>query len=191
MPVEYVEQRNGGYYVQGTRVSLDSVVYAFLRGESSDGIAESFPALSLEQVYGAIAFYRSHRERTDRRRGVVVRGPRHGIEERPRLLPRAVDQRAERRRVAPLGGEAVDVLLHPLAEGLDVLDPGTDALCEFRLSGANPCKLTLERVEHRAGVHISEAPEHLDRCWLEPEDKRRRRQIGDQIGLAAPQPVSS
>jgi hypothetical protein len=44
MPGEYVEQRNRGYYIQGTRVSLDSVVYAFLRGESADGIAESFPA---------------------------------------------------------------------------------------------------------------------------------------------------
>jgi uncharacterized protein (DUF433 family) len=54
MPKEYVEQRTGGYYVKGTRVSLDSVVYAFLRGESPDGIVESFPALSLEQVYGAI-----------------------------------------------------------------------------------------------------------------------------------------
>jgi hypothetical protein len=31
---EYMEQRNGGYYVAGTRVSLDSVVYGFLRGES-------------------------------------------------------------------------------------------------------------------------------------------------------------
>jgi uncharacterized protein (DUF433 family) len=66
MPKDYVEQRNGGYYVQGTRVSLDSVAYAFLRGESSDGIVESFPALSLEQVYGAIAFYLAHREVIDR-----------------------------------------------------------------------------------------------------------------------------
>jgi len=66
MPKEYVEQRNGGYYVQGTRVSLDSVVYAFLRGESPDGIVESFPALSLEQVYGAIAFYLANREAIDR-----------------------------------------------------------------------------------------------------------------------------
>jgi len=65
MPKEYVEQRNRGYYVQGTRVSLDSVVYAFLRGESADGIAESFPALSLEQVYGAIAFYLAHRASID------------------------------------------------------------------------------------------------------------------------------
>jgi hypothetical protein len=38
--MEYVEQRNGGYYVAGTRVSLDSVVYAWLRGESSIGIVE-------------------------------------------------------------------------------------------------------------------------------------------------------
>ena len=63
MPSEYVEQRDRGYYVHGTRVSLDSVVYAFLRGESADGIAESFPALSLEKVYGAIAFYLAHRSR--------------------------------------------------------------------------------------------------------------------------------
>ncbi|MBZ5590798.1 MAG: DUF433 domain-containing protein [Acidobacteriia bacterium] len=65
MPREYVEQRNGGYYVRGTRVSLDSLVYAFLRGESPEGIAESFPALSLEQVYGAVAFYLANRESID------------------------------------------------------------------------------------------------------------------------------
>ncbi len=45
--------------------SLGSVVYAFLRGESPDGIVESFPALSLEQVYGAIAFYLDQREAVD------------------------------------------------------------------------------------------------------------------------------
>ena len=57
MAKEYIEQRNGGYYIQGTRISLDSVVYAFLRGESADGIAESFAALNLEQVSGAVDFY--------------------------------------------------------------------------------------------------------------------------------------
>ena len=63
--MEYVEQRDGGYYVAGTRVSLDSVVYGFLGGESPEGIVESFPALSLEQVYGAIAFYLGNREAID------------------------------------------------------------------------------------------------------------------------------
>ena len=65
MPTEYVERRNGGYFINGTRVSLDSVVYAFLRGESPEGIAESFPALDLEQIFGALTFYMANRELID------------------------------------------------------------------------------------------------------------------------------
>ena len=65
MDNQYVEQREGGYYIAGTRVSLDSVVYAFLRGESPEGIVESFPSLSLEQAYGAIAFYLAHQQTVD------------------------------------------------------------------------------------------------------------------------------
>jgi uncharacterized protein (DUF433 family) len=63
--MEYVEQRNGGYYVAGTRVSLDSVVYGFLRGESTEGIASDFEALTPEQIDGAIAFYLANREMVD------------------------------------------------------------------------------------------------------------------------------
>ncbi|HLJ03936.1 MAG TPA: ABC transporter ATP-binding protein [Solirubrobacteraceae bacterium] len=32
---------------------------------------------------------------------------------------------------------------------------------------------------------LSDAPQHLDRCWLEPERKRKLRQVGDRIGLAS------
>jgi uncharacterized protein (DUF433 family) len=63
---EYVEERNGGYFIAGTRVSLDSVVHAFLRGESPEGIAESFPVLGLEQVFGALTFYTANRDVVDR-----------------------------------------------------------------------------------------------------------------------------
>jgi uncharacterized protein (DUF433 family) len=63
--MEYVEQRNGGYYVAGTRVSLDSVVYEYWRGESAEGIVEAFPALTLEQVFGALAFYLKNREHVE------------------------------------------------------------------------------------------------------------------------------
>ena len=59
--MEYVEQRNGGYYVAGTRISLDSVVYAFLRGETPEGIQDSYTALSLEQIFGALAYYLANR----------------------------------------------------------------------------------------------------------------------------------
>ena len=56
---------NGAYRIAGTRVSLDSVVYAYWRGESAETIADSFPALTLEQVYGAIAFYLAHQSEID------------------------------------------------------------------------------------------------------------------------------
>ena len=58
---EYVELRNSGYYVAGSRVSLESVVHAFRRGEAPETIFEHFPAIgSLAKVYGAIAFMLDH-----------------------------------------------------------------------------------------------------------------------------------
>ncbi len=57
---EYIEQRNGGFYVAGTRVSLDSIVYSFKAGDSPETIRQNFSSLTLEQVYGAIAFYLAH-----------------------------------------------------------------------------------------------------------------------------------
>lgn len=62
---QYIEQKNRGYWLEGTRISLDSVVYAFLNGESPESIATNFPLLSLEQVYGAIAFYLANQELID------------------------------------------------------------------------------------------------------------------------------
>jgi uncharacterized protein (DUF433 family) len=62
----YVEEREGRYLVTNTRVSLDSIVYAFFSGQSAESIAQAFPVLTLEQVYGAIAFYLAHREDLDR-----------------------------------------------------------------------------------------------------------------------------
>jgi uncharacterized protein (DUF433 family) len=53
----YIEERNGGLYVTGTGVSLDSVVIRFQQGASPDKIVQSFPTLKLSQVYGAIAYY--------------------------------------------------------------------------------------------------------------------------------------
>jgi uncharacterized protein (DUF433 family) len=60
-----VDERNGGLYVAGSRVSLDSVVYAYLRGESNIGIAESFRSLSLDQISGAIKYYLANRADVD------------------------------------------------------------------------------------------------------------------------------
>lgn len=61
----YIEQRDTAYWIEGTRISLDSVVYSFLNGDSPESIAQNFPLLSLEQVYGAIAFYLANRSLID------------------------------------------------------------------------------------------------------------------------------
>ena len=62
---QYIEQQGEESYIEGTRISLDSIIYAFLNGESPESIAQNFPLLSLEQVYGAVAFYLSNRELID------------------------------------------------------------------------------------------------------------------------------
>jgi uncharacterized protein (DUF433 family) len=61
----YVTSQDGCYRIAGSRVSLDSVVYAFLDGDSPEVIVQSFPTLTLEQVYGAITYYLAHRADID------------------------------------------------------------------------------------------------------------------------------
>jgi uncharacterized protein (DUF433 family) len=57
---EHIEEREGVYYVPGTRISLDSIVYAFREVCSPETIREDFVGLTLVHVYGAIAFYLDH-----------------------------------------------------------------------------------------------------------------------------------
>ncbi len=65
MSKEYIEERNGGYYIAGRRISLDSVVYEFKRGASPESIMRSFSLLTLEEVYGAITYHLSHQREVD------------------------------------------------------------------------------------------------------------------------------
>jgi uncharacterized protein (DUF433 family) len=88
MSREYVEKRNGGYYVGGTRISLDSVVSSFNEGESPETIRQNFLSLSLEQVYGAITFYLAHEKEVDA-------NIREGEEELERLVPHLSHSRPE------------------------------------------------------------------------------------------------
>lgn len=61
----YVEKRDGVFRIADTRISLDSVVYAFRNGQTPESIAQSFPLLTLEQVYGAIAVYLANKGEVD------------------------------------------------------------------------------------------------------------------------------
>jgi uncharacterized protein (DUF433 family) len=48
--------------VGDTRVTLDGVVYSWEDGASPETICQEYPSLSLEQVYGAIAWYLANRD---------------------------------------------------------------------------------------------------------------------------------
>lgn len=47
--------------VAGTRVSLDSVVYAFDEGATPEEIAQDFPSLELATIYSVIGYYLQNR----------------------------------------------------------------------------------------------------------------------------------
>jgi len=92
MVSEHIEQREGVYYVQGTRISLDSIVYAFREGCSPETIREDFDGLSLAHVYAAIAFYLDHQADIDNylreRKEYWAALERQGTPASPELLAR-------------------------------------------------------------------------------------------------------
>jgi uncharacterized protein (DUF433 family) len=96
---EYIEQRNGGFYIAGTRVSLDSIVYSFKAGDSPETIRQNFSSLTLEQVYGAITFYLSHEKEVDANLREGEEGVQRSVpplsESRPELCARLERARQE------------------------------------------------------------------------------------------------
>ncbi|MGP8246534.1 MAG: DUF433 domain-containing protein [Bryobacteraceae bacterium] len=62
---DFVERRNTGFYLVGSRVPLASLVREYQRGEPPEAIRSHYPTLSLEQVYAAIAFYLGHQDAVD------------------------------------------------------------------------------------------------------------------------------
>ena len=65
-PNQYVEVRNGAYYVAGARIGLDVVIQEFRDGRSPEEIFEAYPSIgSLSRVYGAITFVLEHPREVD------------------------------------------------------------------------------------------------------------------------------
>jgi uncharacterized protein (DUF433 family) len=63
---EFVERRGDGYYLAGSRISVDSIAYAVRRGQTVDEILANFPVLeSRELVEGAIACIQAHPQEVD------------------------------------------------------------------------------------------------------------------------------
>jgi Protein of unknown function (DUF433) len=61
----YVQQRDDNWYIADSRVEVYSVIAAWQQGFSPDEVQESYPVLSLAEVYGAILYYLEHRDILD------------------------------------------------------------------------------------------------------------------------------
>ncbi|HEV2121281.1 MAG TPA: DUF433 domain-containing protein [Chloroflexota bacterium] len=83
----YIRTDDSGVMRVGeTRVSFDSVVIAFQQGYSPESIRQQNPALSLEEVYGAITYYLANRATVEeylRRQDQVWDQARQDAEMRP------------------------------------------------------------------------------------------------------------
>ena len=66
MDRDFVERREGSFYLIGSRVPLAHLVREFQQGEPPEAIRSHYSTLSLEQVYGAITFYLGHKSEVEK-----------------------------------------------------------------------------------------------------------------------------
>ena len=62
----YVETRYGNVYLRGSRVTLETIIILWRKGETPEQLHESFPTVSLAAIYGTIAYYLAHQDEVDR-----------------------------------------------------------------------------------------------------------------------------
>ena len=59
------QDADGTVRVTGSRVTLDTIVSAFKRGNTAEQIQDSYPSLTLSQIYGVIAWYIDHQDEAE------------------------------------------------------------------------------------------------------------------------------
>ena len=57
--------KDGVFRVGGTRVRLETVITAFQMGRTPDQIFDSYPAITLSDIYAVISYYLQHKEDVD------------------------------------------------------------------------------------------------------------------------------
>jgi len=86
----------GTVRVHGTRLTLDTILGAYERGDTPQEIVEGFPSLSLADVHAIIAYYLRHREEVD---AYLAEGDAKGAEIRKLVEARQGSQEGLRERL--------------------------------------------------------------------------------------------
>jgi uncharacterized protein (DUF433 family) len=99
LPVnEFIEKRGTGYYLVGSRVSLDTIAGCLLRkGYTVDDILDGFPSLERAEVERVIGYIRANQAAVD---AYVEEGERRFAElARQNPLPPAVAEKIRKARI--------------------------------------------------------------------------------------------
>ena len=64
-PIPLVTDAHGVVRVGKTRVTIDTVIAAFLEGATAEGILEQYPSLQLSDIYSVIGYYLRHKAEVD------------------------------------------------------------------------------------------------------------------------------
>ena len=73
-PAPLERDADGTVRIAGTRVTLDTVVGAFIDGATAEEVTSQYPSLSLADTYAVIAYYLRNRQAVD---GYLSRRQRH------------------------------------------------------------------------------------------------------------------
>ena len=100
-PAPLVTDPDGVVRVGGTRVRLDTIVFAFNEGAKAEEIFQQYPAVSLCAVYATITYYLQHRDSVD----AYVRDRKARQEEVRRLNELRFDPAGIRERLLRRAGQ--------------------------------------------------------------------------------------
>lgn len=56
---------DGAIRLTGTRILLDTIIYAFQQNHTAEQIVSDYPTLSLADVYAVLAYYLNHQDEVD------------------------------------------------------------------------------------------------------------------------------
>jgi uncharacterized protein (DUF433 family) len=73
--------------IADTRVTLLTLIEAFLEGATAEEIYQEYPSVGLANVYAVIAYYLGHRDEVDAYLDTVREGEAHVIDEIKRRSP--------------------------------------------------------------------------------------------------------
>ena len=88
--VDRYEGRIRTIRVVGSRITLDTLVHIYQRGDTIERIAVGFPTISLEQIKAVIDWYLTHQKEADQyleEREVWAEKLRREIESQPGYIP--------------------------------------------------------------------------------------------------------